>query len=536
MLVSERKPILARQICRSIFFLFGLLLAFPALASVNIPLSVTLSEVVTVTGFPQIAVDVGGTTRYAVYSSGSGTNTLTFTLSPPAGDVDLDGVTVSSPILLNGGTIKDTAGNDLASLTFTPPNTSGIKINYPSLSMDFVDDADGRYTLNGTTYNDLASFLAATGGSFTRASIGTYYDSSGTLQTASAGTPRFDWDPVTHAAKGILIEEARTNYVTNSTMQGATIGVLPTNWNWDQITAGVTLTITGVGTENGLPYLQIHISGTPTSTQLPLLRMANVATVAGQTFAYSFYVRRVSGDNIQVSSQFAARQSPFESGVIGGFPSTTSYMRISNTYTFLNAATVNSYLWLRFGLSNGVPVDATFRIAAPQVELGNYASSFIPTSTAAVMRAADVLALPYSVAAPLSFYAELEKVGAGNNDRVFTLDDGSTNNLIQIILGGTLTPLAQITTAGSNQASVTGSSVVLNQAVKLSLRAMANNTRITQNGISYALDNSVTMPVGLTTLRLGHRPVSAEFLMGYIKSLRVYNSALSDTQLQLLTQ
>ena len=72
--------------------------------------------------------------------------------------------------------------------------------------MDFIYDADGRYTLNGTAYNDLTSFLGASGGTFSRASIGTYFDSSGTLQTASSGTPRFDHAPITHAPKGILID------------------------------------------------------------------------------------------------------------------------------------------------------------------------------------------------------------------------------------------------------------------------------------------------------------------------------------------
>ena len=78
-------------------------LSSPAYAAVNIPITVNLSEAVTVTGTPQIAVDVGGTTRQANYTSGTGTNALTFTLAPQAGDVDLDGVTVSSPIQLNGG-------------------------------------------------------------------------------------------------------------------------------------------------------------------------------------------------------------------------------------------------------------------------------------------------------------------------------------------------------------------------------------------------------------------------------------------------
>jgi hypothetical protein len=111
----------------------GIVLAFsaPAIAAVSIPFTVNLSEAVTVDttgGTPRIAVDVGGITRYATYTSGSGTNTLIFTYTMVSGDVDLDGVTLSSPIQLNGGTIKDLVGNN-AALTFAVPNTSGVIIN-----------------------------------------------------------------------------------------------------------------------------------------------------------------------------------------------------------------------------------------------------------------------------------------------------------------------------------------------------------------------------------------------------------------------
>ena len=187
-----------------------------AFAATSVPFTINMSEAVTVTGTPRIAVDVGGVTRYATYTSGSGSAALVFTYAMVAGDVDLDGVSLSSPIDLNGGTITDLNGNPQTDLTFTVPNTSGIKIDYPSLSMDFIYDADGRYTLNGTAYNDLTSFLGASGGTFSRASIGTYFDSSGVLQTTPSGTPRFDHDPVTHAPKGILIEETRTNLIKRS--------------------------------------------------------------------------------------------------------------------------------------------------------------------------------------------------------------------------------------------------------------------------------------------------------------------------------
>lgn len=51
---------------------------------------------------------------------------------------------------------------------------------------------------------------------FTRATIGSYYDADGILKIASSGTPRFDHNPVTGESLGLLVEEQRTNFATIS--------------------------------------------------------------------------------------------------------------------------------------------------------------------------------------------------------------------------------------------------------------------------------------------------------------------------------
>lgn len=48
---------------------------------------------------------------------------------------------------------------------------------------------------------------------FSRATIGTRYDTDGLLVTEAANVPRFDFDPVTHAARGLMIEPQRTNLI-----------------------------------------------------------------------------------------------------------------------------------------------------------------------------------------------------------------------------------------------------------------------------------------------------------------------------------
>ncbi|MEY3005213.1 MAG: Cyanophage [Pseudomonadota bacterium] len=107
-------------------------LVLPVLPAQSAPLafSVQLSEAVVVDtggGVPRIALDVGGVTRQADYTGGSGSDTLSFSYAIQAGDFDANGIAALSPIDLNGATISDAAGN-AADLGFVPPDMSGVRI------------------------------------------------------------------------------------------------------------------------------------------------------------------------------------------------------------------------------------------------------------------------------------------------------------------------------------------------------------------------------------------------------------------------
>ena len=89
-----------------------------------IAVTVQFSEAVTVTGTPQLTLETGTTDRTVNYTSGSGSGTLTFNYTVQAGDVnaDLDYVATTS-LTLNGGTIRNAAGND-AILTLPAPGAA----------------------------------------------------------------------------------------------------------------------------------------------------------------------------------------------------------------------------------------------------------------------------------------------------------------------------------------------------------------------------------------------------------------------------
>lgn len=528
----------------------GVLTSMPVLASVDIPFTVTLSEPVVVTGTPQIPVDVGGVSRFANFTSGSGTSSLVFTLTPQAGDVDLDGITVSSPIGLNGGTIKDLAGND-ATLTFTPPNTTAIKVDYPALGMDFIYDADGRYVLNGTVYDTLSSFLTAAGGSFTRTTTATYFDSTGTLQTASAGTPRFDYDPVTHTFKGLLMEETRTNLITNSTMQGAvagTPGTAPTGWQIVSL-GGLTASVNAVGSEFGMNYIDVRYVGTTTGGQVQIRAGNATPGVVGNTFAYSVYSRLISGSLGTLSSGYRACLNESDSAAAyltegcGAAVNLDSQLRrLVGVRTNANAATAYDTPYIKFTPTAGQALDFVVRVYAPQLELGAFPTSFIPTTSTTVARGADALTMPTGAwfnasAGALMSVAALPYVGGTKYPGVFTLDDGTGANAIHLFMGDASTDpkSSEIYRVGVGEFGSAGAAYVAGAIMKQAVGYATNNARASMDGVLGSLDTSVTLPT-VTTLRVGARRAGSDPLNGWIQLVKYYRLRPSDTQIQLLTQ
>ena len=88
------------------------------------------SALVAVTGTPQLRLATGINNRYAAYTSGSGTNMLTFAYmvawNDNAADLDYAG---TDSLLLNGGTIRDGFDIDIDPNQATPGQTHSLSAN-----------------------------------------------------------------------------------------------------------------------------------------------------------------------------------------------------------------------------------------------------------------------------------------------------------------------------------------------------------------------------------------------------------------------
>ena len=95
----------------------------------GIEVTVTFSENVTVTGFPQLEITIGSNTRNAVYKSTTGSKVV-FSYTVVVDDSDTDGISIAADNLnLKGGAIKDLSGNP-ADLSYSALSAqSGHKVD-----------------------------------------------------------------------------------------------------------------------------------------------------------------------------------------------------------------------------------------------------------------------------------------------------------------------------------------------------------------------------------------------------------------------
>jgi hypothetical protein len=153
----------------------------------------------------------------------------------------------------------------------------------------------------GTPSLDL--FFSASGAlgslvTFTRASSGTFIDSTGALQTATTNTPRFTHNPSTLAPLGLLLEESRTNLLLNSATLSTQNVTVTAAAHTLSFTGTGTVTLSGVSTAGPLVGTgtgqanRVTLTFTPTAGTLTLTVSGSVtqAQLELGSFASSYIV------------------------------------------------------------------------------------------------------------------------------------------------------------------------------------------------------------------------------------------------------
>ncbi|MFH1386258.1 MAG: hypothetical protein ABIH50_01155, partial [bacterium] len=230
----------------------------------TITVTVECSENVTVTGQPSITMETGTTDRQALYSGGSGSSTLTFLYTVEAGDAssDLDYVATDS-LVLNGGTMKDAAGNNLTRTLAAPGAAGSLGFNRayvivttpPTGSIKLKDRTTGSETI--TNSQTVTVEATITSGTPSQMRISEEASFAGAAWTAYVNPTTYTFMTATNELKrvyyGVSDEAVNiTTYEATITLDTAAPTVTVEAPNGGEIlTGGGTYTITWEATDVG---------------------------------------------------------------------------------------------------------------------------------------------------------------------------------------------------------------------------------------------------------------------------------------------
>jgi hypothetical protein len=260
-----------------------------------------------------------------------------------------------------------------------------------------------------------------------------------------------------NAPLGILLEQASSNSIRNSTSQGGASGVVPTYQSLPTPSAlGLTISVYGIGTEEGISYVEFAISGTTTSSGnlvfwLPEGNTSQIAAANGQSWTSSVYSNVSFGtwpSGLILYNSIAEYNS---SGTgLGGnntpliAPSTgpLSTNRLTNTYTNVNSTTTYENTYYFFNIANsGIITNFRLRFGLPQLEQLPFATSPIPTSGSAVTRNGDTLNFltgPIFNSREGSLVFEQDAQNVGPSAVYGGLSNGSFNNSLYLSSGNSV--------------------------------------------------------------------------------------------------
>lgn len=417
----------------------------------------------------------------------------------------------------------------------------------PSLILDF---ANNRYAANSSEKN-FSDILT-----FSRGSTGTYFDSAGIMKTAAIDTPRFDYDPATGTALGLLLEESRTNQARQSSINAVVaVGTL-TGGQADIAGGNEAYLYTEPNGVNGSPQINY---GTNT-----------VSGTSGQRITYSVYVKPNTCYRVQlfINAAMVTTADGYANFYLNGSGSVSlqgagcyaaSIQKLANGWyrivaSFLMNATGSGSVNLmpilignEYRASSYDLTGRSFYIFGAQAEIGSFVTSYIPTTTAAVTRSADFLQNTGSNNVPFAswynssagtVYTDFNYYGSANAfPRIFDINDAVSNSNLLSLLQQTSVQQAgyNIYSASAYQGMGIGAPDLRGSRKKFAAAVTLNNAAAVINGGTLNTDTSLAMPVSLIRMDIGNTSAGTQGSCTHISELRFYGQRITNSELQRIT-
>jgi hypothetical protein len=364
---------------------------------------------------------------------------------------------------------------------------------------------------------------------FTRASNATYIDSAGTLQTAATDVPRFDHNPTTGESLGLLVEEARTNLCLHSEDISNAAWVL----NGGAVTTNTTAAPNGQTTADTFTVDASTIASVH----------QQITCLASTTYTWSCFVRlgTLPVNDFRIAVRDDTNGAFIAQDVVPNVtPVTTEWRRV--VYTFTTPA--GCVLVRPYPLRSLAGIGGTVFLWGAQLEAGAFPTSYIPTTTAAATRSADVASITGAnfsswynqtegtVFARYSFPQSPNTGGA----RVIQFVNATAANLIWLRAQGGVNRVYDVTNASVSQAAFNQGAYAEGVEYKAALATKANDFGFAENGGAAQSDSSGTMP-SVDQLGIGMESIGNGSQGNvHIRRLTYWPQRLANSTLQAITQ
>lgn len=357
--------------------------------------------------------------------------------------------------------------------------------------------------------------------------------------------PRFDYDPATLAAKGLLIEEARTNlFLGSEAFDDAS------KWTKQAsaITANASTSPAGTSTSDKIEE--------DNTTGVHQVYQSFIATAAAYTASVFVKAAERTWAYIRLDDGGGDRGAyiNLSTGAVGTVENVDTTVKVTNSGNG----------WWRVALTRTLVVGSSYIVIAPttgdgvksflgttssgiyawgaQVELGSFATSYIPTTSASATRAIDSVGMTstgfssWYNATEGTFIETLQRISTATGGRLLSVIDGGLSRSIDLFPSTSdLTAYSDNTGHGGGGLIAVSTGGMGAALAKVAAAYKANDYGYSLNGAAVVADTSVTLSVTPDRLAIGGYGIGGNALNGWVSKLDYYNTRLANATLQSLT-
>ena len=412
----------------------------------------------------------------------------------------------------------------------------------PSFSLTATERVLPRLALDFTTASLDPRITFARSGN-----TATVTNSSGVIVGINANLPRFDHDPITLACKGLLIEEPRANICTYSEQFDNASG-------WTVTRSSISANVLDTLAPDGLNTADKLVEDT-TASASHFVSNVNPAITITTVYTFSCYVKAAERTQVRLllSNNFSPNPNAFfdlTNGTVLSSANTVSaptitpagngWYRCSINGTSFASGNGSALIFTAVGGTSSYTGNGTsgIYIWGAQLEAGAFATSYIPTTSAALTRNADVATMTgtnfsdwYSAPQGAFDCAVIPKSVSGTKP-VVQCDDTTILNTI-VIQGNATASEMKITNLGILQNTLSTGTITANTPYGVCGAWVAGSNALSKSGALPSTGTPIAIP-SVTQARLGND--GTNYFNGWLQNLRYWPQRIINAEVQAFSK